>query len=280
MPELPEIQALVEGLERELAGTTVTKAIAWQAASLKTPMAETALSGARIETIRRMGKVVIVSTDQAHVVIHLMSSGRLGLREVGEAKPGRQAGFSLELGSQRLLLREMGTKRRATVHLLDDQGLSEHPPTALLGPEPIGLSTDGWRNALTEPPGQLHSLLRRGRRIAGIGRCYANEIMWAARLAPFRRTDRMTPDEWTRLAEGADAVLTRALERARSRITTALPNKEERLTAAHQHYGDPCLRCGVDLQRVSFAEWEMVYCAPCQTDGTIYADRRMSRLLR
>jgi formamidopyrimidine-DNA glycosylase len=123
-------------------------------------------------------------------------------------------------------------------------------------------------------------VLRRGRRVAGIGRCYASEIMWAARLAPFARTDRLAAEEWTRLADSADTVLNRALERSRARITLALPQKEDRLTAVHQHYGDPCLRCGDDLHRVSFSSWEMVYCARCQTGGKVYADRRMSRLLR
>lgn len=280
MPELPEIQALAEGLDGELTGVRVERAVAWQAATLKTarPLAE--IEDAAITGVRRRGKVVIIDLGPRHVAIHLMSAGRLGLRATGTARPGRQAGFSLELGEHRLLLTELGKKRRATVHLLDAAELAEHAPVARLGPEPIGLGADGWRAALSAPPGQLHSVLRRGRRVAGIGRCYASEIMWAARLAPFRRTDGLTAEEWGRLSEAADTVLTRALERARERITTALPTREERMTAVHQHYGDPCLRCGADLHRVSFSEWEMVYCAHCQTGGRVYADRRMSRLLR
>ena len=280
MPELPEIQALAEGLDRELSGAVVERAVAWQAATLKSgrPLAE--IAGATISGVRRRGKVVIVDLGGRHVVIHMMSAGRLGLRDVGPARPGRQAGFSLELDGRRLLLTELGTKRRATVHLLDDAELAEHAPVARLGPEPLGLGPEGWRAALGSPPGQLHSVLRRGRRVAGIGRCYASEIMWAARLAPFTRTDRLGEEEWERLAQAADTVLSRALERARERITTALPNREHRLTAVHQHYGDPCLRCGENLHRVGFSEWEMVYCARCQTGGKVYADRRMSRLLR
>ncbi len=280
MPELPEIQALAEGLDRELTGVRVESAVAWQAATLKTSRPLSEVAGATITGVRRRGKVIIVDLGPRHLAIHLMSAGRLGLRETGPARPGRQAGFSLELGERRLLLTELGRKRRATAHLLDDAELAEHAPVARLGPEPLGLDADGWRTALSAPPGQLHSVLRRGRRVAGIGRCYASEIMWAARLAPFRRTDGLSPEEWGRLAEAADTVLSRALERARERITTALPTREERLTAVHQHYGDPCLRCGADLHRVSFSEWELVYCARCQTDGKVYADRRMSRLLR
>lgn len=280
MPELPEIQALTEGLEGALTGARVEDAVAWQAATLKTGRPLDELTGRTVTGIRRRGKVVIVDLGDRHVAIHLMSAGRLGLRPVSASRPGRQAGFSLDFGERRLLLTELGNKRRATVHVLDGPELAEHPPVARLGPEPIGLAPEAWRAALASPPGQLHSVLRRGRRIAGIGRCYASEIMWAARLAPFARTDGLETEAWERLANAADTVLERALERARQRITTALPQREERLTAVHQHHGDPCLRCGADLQRVGFSEWEMVYCAPCQTGGRIYADRRMSRLLR
>lgn len=280
MPELPEIQALAEGLENALVGARVRGAVAWQAATLKTGRPLDELEGRTVTAVRRRGKVVIVDLEDRHVVVHLMSAGRLGLRPAGSTRPGRQAGFSLEFGERRLLLTELGTRRRATVHLLDDAELAAHPPVALLGPEPIGLAPEDWRAALATPPGQLHSVLRRGRRVAGIGRCYASEIMWAARLAPFARTDALETEGWERLASAADTVLGRALEHARERITTSLPQREERLTAVHQHYGDPCLRCGADLSRVGFSEWEMVYCAPCQTGGRIYADRRMSRLLR
>ena len=70
------------------------------------------------------------------------------------------------------------------------------------------------------------------------------------------------------------------VERARGRITTRLPDREERVTAVHRHAGEPCLRCGTVLQRVSFAGYELVYCPRCQTGGKVYADRRTSRFLR
>ena len=104
--------------------------------------------------------------------------------------------------------------------------------------------------------------------------------MWAARLAPFASTDRLGDEQWLRLAESADLVLGGAIERAMERIDVDLPNRERRLTVAHGHHGDPCLRCGTPLQRVSFTGYELVYCPPCQTEGRVYADRRRSRFLR
>jgi formamidopyrimidine-DNA glycosylase len=104
--------------------------------------------------------------------------------------------------------------------------------------------------------------------------------MWAARLAPFARADRLGDEEILGLATAADAVLGQAVARARERITTRLPDREDRLTAVHRHAGEPCLRCGTRLERVSFTGYELVYCPRCQTGGRVYADRRMSRFLR
>jgi formamidopyrimidine-DNA glycosylase len=126
----------------------------------------------------------------------------------------------------------------------------------------------------------LQTALRQGRRVAGVGRCYASELMWAARLPPLARTDRLDDEAWARLARATEAVLGGALARARETITTDLPDDQRRVTAVHGHHGEPCLRCGRRLERVGFSEYELVYCPDCQTGGRVYADRRMSRLLR
>jgi formamidopyrimidine-DNA glycosylase len=209
-----------------------------------------------------------------------MQSGRIALAEAS-TRPGRAVALGIAFaGGQELRIREAATHHRASAHLLTPEGLAAHRPLLALGPEPIGLAPEGWRAALALPPAQLQTALRDGRRVAGVGRCYATEIMWAARLAPLGRTDRLDDDAWARLARSADAVLGQALERARREITTALPNAERRITMAHGHAGEPCPRCAGRLERVSFSEYELVYCTACQTGGRRYADRRMSRLLR
>ncbi|MFN8110016.1 MAG: DNA-formamidopyrimidine glycosylase family protein [Thermoleophilia bacterium] len=283
MPELPELQALAEGLDAALAGAEVQRAVAWSPANLRTasPPLET-LAGRHITGVGRRGKVMVVRLDgDLAVAIHLMSAGRLGITTPPKARPVRSAGFGLILTDGReLRLRELSTKRRASAHVVDAEGLRTLPMLANLGPEPVGLSAQEWRERLTAPPGVLHNAMREGRRVAGVGRCYASEIMWAARLAPLARTDRLDDAAWERLAHAADVVLEGATERARERITTNLPDKEKRLTMVHGHYGEACVRCGTTLARVGFSEYELVYCPACQTGGRRYADRRMDRLLR
>lgn len=282
MPELPELQALAEGLSAACSGATIQDATAWQPATLKTadpPLA--ALAGRTVSEVWRRGKLIGVAADGLTIVIHLMQGGRLGLVPRTTKRPGRTVALSVALeDGQELRLREAATEHRASVHVLDEAGLAQHPPLTGLGPEPIGLSADDWRTRLAAKPARLHTALRDGHRVAGIGRAYASDIMWVARLAPFARTDRMTDDEYRRLAAAADMVLQQALDRARERITTNLPDREERVTVVHKHYGDPCLRCGRALERVSYEGYELVYCPDCQNGGRVLADRRLSRLLR
>ncbi len=279
---MPELQALAEGLDRVLSGRRVESATVWQPATLKsTDPALSDLAGEKVERVWRRGKLVGIDAGDLSLVMHLMQAGRLGLTRRKTGRPGKAACLDLNVeGGLLLRLRELSTERRAKAHVLERTATAEHPMLATLGPEPVGLVPGGWQAGLASPAARLHTALRDGHRVAGIGRCYANEIMWAAQMAPYARTDRLPEEAWPRLAAAADAVLTQALERARERISTDLPNKERRVTAVHGHYGEPCLRCGTTLARVSFVDYELAYCPSCQTDGKVYADRRMSRLLK
>lgn len=281
MPELPELQALAEGLHAALAGREITGVRVHHPATLKTaePPAS-GLAGRAVKRVWRRGKLIGLDVSgDLHVVVHLMQAGRIGLAPTPPGRPSRTASLDIDLDrEQALRLRELSSTRRASVHVLDDAGLAEHRPLTRLGPEPIGLPVEAWRAAMAGP-GVLHTALRDGRRVAGIGRAYASDIMWAAKLAPFARASSLDDDALARLATAADAVLTQALERARGRITTDLPNKEARVTAVHNHHGEPCLRCGTRLEHVAFNEYDLVYCPTCQTGGRIYRDRRMSRFL-
>lgn len=282
MPELPELQALAEGLTAACAGRRVEAVRVWLPSTLKTaePPLD-ALTGATIRRVWRRGKIIGIDLGSLTLVIHLMQGGRLGLTKAATTRPGRSAALSVQLdGDEELRLREAATEHRASAHVIPTGVLDDHPPLAVLGPEPIGLPAAEWKERLGSPPARLHTALRDGRRVAGIGRAYGSEIMWAARMPPFARTDRLTDEECARLAAATDTVLGQALDRARQRITTNLPDREERVTAVHRHFGDPCLRCGRTLERVSYEGYELVYCPDCQNGGRTLADRRMSRLLR
>lgn len=278
------MQALAEGLDTALRGRTVSAVDVWSPSTLKTAEpAVDSLAGAQVTAVRRRGKLIIVEMGDLAVVTHLMQAGRLGLAtpKAGSTRRPRTWGFGIAFaGGEALILRELSTTRRATVHVVATAGLERHPALASLGPEPGELAPEGWHAALSHPPGMLYKALREGRRVAGIGRCYASEIMWAARLAPLTRTDRLADEGWQALSAASKVVLDGALARARERISTGLPDREKRITAVHGHYREPCLRCGTALERIGFVDYELVYCPTCQTNGRTYADRRTSKFLR
>lgn len=285
MPELPELQALAEGLHAACIGRAVTGARAHHPATVRTvapPLS--ALPGRTVTGVWRRGKIIGIDLSGGlTLAMHLMSAGRLGVLARGPGgRAGRQACLDLDIdGVGTLRLRELGTRRRATAHVLDADALARHRPLTRLGPEPVGLTAADWRAAFTPPPAaRLHTALRDGRRVAGIGRAYASDIMWVARLAPFATAARLDAGQLERLAGAVDTVLGQALERARATITTALPSHAHRVTVAHGHHGEPCLRCAGPLARVGFADYELVYCPACQTGGRRYSDRRLDRLMR
>jgi len=289
VPELPELQALAEGLDAAVAERRITRAIAYSPAVVRSadPPLE-ALEGRTLTAVRRRGKHVLVEAGDLTLVLHLMSAGRLALTTppAGPRPPrGAALGLVLTRGEDdadpaELRMRELSSTRRASAYLVPTAELDAHGPLARLGPEPGELDAAGWRERLTDPPGVLQNALREGRRVAGVGRCYASELMWAARLPPLARTDRLDDEAWERLAKAAPVVLDGATARARERISTALPDAEKRITSVHGHHGEPCLRCGTRLERIGFRDYELVYCPRCQTGGRVYADRRTSRFLR
>ncbi|MFV0495666.1 DNA-formamidopyrimidine glycosylase family protein [Mycobacterium sp.] len=282
MPELPELQAVAEGLTAAIAGVEITGVSIDSPAVLQHAGTDpAALVGRSIRAVERRGKHLLVHADDLTMVVHLMSAGRIGLAAPTGTRAPRWVSLRLALaGGDELRLRERSTRHRARIAVMPTDRVAGHPPIARLGPDPLGLSPDRWRQQLGAPPGVLHTALRQGPRIAGIGRCYASEIMWAARLPPLMRTAALDDAMAQRLAAAADLVLQGALTRAREHITTDLPDRERRVTVVHGHFGEPCVRCGSELARIGFNDYELVYCPNCQTNGRRYADRRMSRLLR
>ena len=171
-----------------------------------------------------------------------------------------------------LQLTEAGAKKRAGVWLLRPDQVTEE--LAHLGPEADTLTVEDVARILSSDSRRLHSLLRDQRLIAGIGRAWANEILWAAQLSPYALSTQVDADGIERLATAIHDELARGLE---LRIAGANDAKTYRV---HNKLGEPCARCGTPLARVDFEEHTIYYCPTCQTDGRVLKDRRLSRLLK
>ena len=275
MPELPEVEAWVRELDPLVSRAPVELARAGHVATLKTfdPPAA-ALAGRTLEGSRRRGKNLLFPTDDGELVlrVHLMSAGRLRYVPAGKKGPARPMFHVRFVDGGELVLTEAGKKRRAGVWLVTPTQLEED--LAHLGPDALAVDESALASILRRERRQLHPLLRDQRAVAGIGRAHANEILWRARLSPFRLSTDLDDDEVAALATAMHADLERALE-------LRLAGKgDAAVYRVHARFGEPCPRCGETLRRVDFEEHTITYCPACQTGGRILKDRRLSRLLR
>jgi formamidopyrimidine-DNA glycosylase len=285
MPELPEVAALVEALDRRLAGHQVAGV---RLASIT--VAKTAdppldrLTGHTLTGAGRRGKWILLGVDDgSSVAVHLMHGGRLGLyAEPQKGRPKNLLGSIVLDDGHELRLREFGTHRRAGIWWVRDATEA----TGDLGPDALDpeLDADSLLETLAEPPAQLHTALRDQRRIAGIGRAYADEICWAAQMSPFTATKALDARAAEHLRAATVTVLTAALDRERAALAgkadaPAMAQRHDRSAlAVHDKAGQPCPRCGTTVLAVHFADHHVGYCPTCQTGGRKLKDRRLSRL--
>jgi formamidopyrimidine-DNA glycosylase len=282
MPELPELEALVEALEPLVTRAPVRAIPVAHFAVVKTATPPlTWLAGHSLTGAGRRGKHLLFPTDEDLILtIHLMTAGKLAYVEPGlKRPPGAVLVVQFEDDGE-LVVSERTTRKSVRVRLMSSADLAED--FSHLGPEPLDPSFDdaALATALARG-GQLHSLLRDQRALVGIGRAYANEILWAAQLAPFAPADRLSDEERGRLLEAIRSCFTEGIERFRPRGPRMIAKgKTPEIYDIHGHAGEACPRCGTQMQNVDFADHQIVYCPSCQTGGQIYADRRRSRLLK
>jgi formamidopyrimidine-DNA glycosylase len=289
VPELPEVEITARRLDAALRGATIESALAPGINALKTfdpPLH--AIEGAAIAGVRRRGKhlVVDIAGDLA-LLVHLMSAGRLQLYDKRASLRDRTSRLLVRIApadgedaGRELRLREFGTKQAAWVKVLRADEVEEDEALATLGPE-------AWPDPpplrdLLAPQGArpLHAVLRDQRVISGIGRSWVDEILWTARLSPFKRGDDLDDDEADALREAIVACLDGAIEHYERVVQLPIPDKLPMPLEVHRHQGEPCPRCGATLEAVHYEDYVMSYCPQEQTGGRVLKDRRLSRLLK
>jgi formamidopyrimidine-DNA glycosylase len=281
MPELPEVEIVARRLDAALAGAEVESALAPGMNVMKTfdPPLE-ALAGRELTAVRRVGKMPVVEFGELALLIHLMSAGRLRVHDKRASLKDRASRVLIRLEDGReLRLREMGTKQRAWAKLLLADAVAEDEMVASLGPEAWPPPPLEELAAAIDKPRHLHPLLRHQKDIAGIGRSWVDEILWEARLSPFKKGSELEPEEVERL-HGALHVLGDAIDHYEATIGPEVPEKIPLPLKVHKHEGEPCPRCGTTIEAVYFSEHQTNYCPQEQTGGRILKDRRLSKLLK
>ena len=282
MPELPDIAAYITALEPRVVGEPIEHVRVASPFLLRTvdpPLS--AVEGKRIRELQRVGKRIAIGVeDDLWLVLHLMIAGRLHWRAAGASVAGRNqlAAFDFPKGS--LVLTEAGAKRRASLHVIrGEEGLRAIDPGGI---DVFASELPAFRAALMAENRTLKRALTDPRILSGIGNAYSDEILHTAQLSPIAQTHKLQPDQWERLFRATRATLQRWIDQLTAEARKKFPEKVTAFRddmAVHGKYGKPCPRCGEKIQRIRYADNETNYCARCQTDGKVLADRSLSRLL-
>ncbi len=287
MPEMPEVEGLVEFLRGRITGLRIDKATVSAINALKTydpPL--TALIGTTVVGVERHGKFVDVATEGGiHLIFHLAKAGWLRWYDTLPAtviKPGKtpialRVGFDDGAGFD---LTEAGTKKSLAVYAV--RSPDEVPGIARLGPDPLspGFDRAAFGALLEGRRTQIKGVLRDQSIIAGVGNAYSDEILHVAKMSPYALAANLSADEVDRLFAAMTATLAEAIAEARGKPPADLKDAKRRGMRVHGRRGEACPVCGDEVRSVFFADNSLEYCPTCQTGGKLLADRRLSRLLK
>ena len=283
MPELPDITVYIEALDRRIIGHVLERVQIAGPFLLRTaspPM--DAVQGHKVTGLRRIGKRIAIGFDNdIWLVFHLMIAGRLHWSEKRKTPDGRRTLAALDFDNGTLTLTEAGARKRASLHVIaGEEALQKLDPGGI---NVMASTRDEFSAALTRENHTLKRSLTDPHFFSGIGNAYSDEILHRAQLSPIALTQKLNPDEITRLYEATRASLAEWMDRLRDDADGKFPEKVTAFRpemAVHGKYGEPCPRCGAKVQKIQYASNETNYCARCQTGGKLLADRSLSRLLR
>jgi len=282
VPELPDITAYIEALEERILARTLEKIRIGGPFLLRTiDPPPSAAEGRKVAGLRRIGKRIAIGMDNdTWLVLHLMIAGRLHWTDRRVTPDGRRVLAAFDFDSGTLTLTEAGSQKRASLHVIAaEAALKQLDPGGI---DPLDASLAEFSAALQSANHTLKRALTDPHIFSGIGNSYSDEILLQARLSPILLTQKMTEEQTARLREATRTILIEWTDRLRAEARGKFPEKVTAFRegmAVHGKYGKPCRRCGAKVQRIRYADNETNYCAHCQTNGKVLADRALSRLL-
>jgi formamidopyrimidine-DNA glycosylase len=283
MPEFPDLTVYLEALTRRVEGRVlrgVRLGSPFVVRSAEPPMS--AVHGKKVQTLRRIGKRLVIGLEgELFIVIHLMVAGRLHWKPAGAKLAGRAALAAFDFAEGTLTLTEVSTKKRASIHVV--KGEAALAQFSRGGLEVMSATFEQFRDRLVLENHTLKRTLTDPRLFSAIGNAYSDEILHRAKLSPVRLGRSLGDDEILRLYESTRAVLTLWTDILMKEAGDDFPEKVTAFRpqmAVHGRYKQPCPGCGSPVQRIVRADNETNYCATCQNEGKLLADRSLSRLLK
>lgn len=266
MPEFPELQALAERLQDTVVGRIITDVRTHRPLILR-PLDTGENPGAfcaqrEIVAAKRRGKTVRLALQGGRwIVFNLMLAGTLRRCAQDEPLRSRDAvSWLLDDGTSLRLHDRTGMTKAYLCH--DPDSIPGFEP----GPEPfdLALTPDAFAQSLRSFRGEIKGVLTRGALVAGIGNAYADEILFAAGIYPFRKAPSLTAVEVQHLYRAMQQVLTEALADARARLDDTLETDHNRKLAVHNRAGEPCPVCGSPISEIRARGRITSFCRQCQ----------------
>lgn len=274
MPELPELAVVRDVLQKRLAGKTITRVELVQPAAAiivrdltGQGLVET-LTGATLETVTRRGKFLMLdfaAPVSAKLVLNPKLTGRLQLatsRHKRHKKTALVVAFPEDIE-----LRYHDDKTMGHLYLVED--VRHVPDFASMGPEPLEISREQFRERLRPYRGEIKGILTRGEFLAGIGNAYADEILWNARLHPYRKRTQLTAPEIDRLYDAVQDTLRESIELVRAEMGENIHLEPREFFAVHMKTGEHCPRCGATISAITANQRVTNFCRACQPGGLI-----------
>ncbi|HEY5910315.1 MAG TPA: DNA-formamidopyrimidine glycosylase family protein [Verrucomicrobiae bacterium] len=297
MPELPDITLYLEALERRVLGRRLVKATVLSPFLLRTATPPLpGANGRKVIALRRLGKRIAFGLEgDFWLVLHLMIAGRLHWvdspvspetrptprRRPGKSGQGKNSLATFDFSTGTLVLTEAGTKRRASLHVVQGQAsLQSLDPGGL---EVLDCALTDFAQVLASQNHTLKRALTDPHLFSGIGNAYSDEILHRARISPVALSQKLSPDQVQRLFAAVRETIGSWIQRLRQQTGGAFPENVTAFRpemAVHGKFGQPCPVCGAKVQRIRYADNETNYCPTCQTGGKLLADRSLSLLLK
>jgi formamidopyrimidine-DNA glycosylase len=267
MPELPEVETTVRGLERILRGHRIARIEARRPdlrRALPVDLGQR-LTGARVLELGRRAKYGLIGTDRGDtLVFHLGMSGHW---RVDPAEIGKHDHFLIETDEgRRVALND--ARRFGSLDLVRTDELSEWPAFVALGPEPLDITPEELKRRLAGRTAPIKLLLLDQRIIAGLGNIYVCEALFRAGIHPKRAGGSVSLDRLRRLVPAIHEVLAEAIAAGGSTLRDfASPDGElgyfSKSFAVYDREGQPCA-CGGTVKRIVQGGRSTFYCPRCQ----------------
>lgn len=266
MPELPDLEAIRAVLDRRVVGVPISSAEVRRPTVLRFPspaeFVETC-TGASIASVSRRGKFLLLHLDIGRIIaVNPMLSGRFQLVPTSERLRVRTC-WLLRLADGRDL-RYYDDLNMGMTYVVTPEELHRIPRWERMGPEALEVDFDEFRQRLHRHPGQVKNLLTNEAFVAGIGNAYADEVLFAAGIYPYRTRPSLKPEEIERLYEAMRAVLIEAICVVRGLMADQIDLKPREWLQVHGKGGEPCPKCGNRISQITARQRLTNFCRHCQ----------------